>query len=50
MGAGPETIARLQAILNDSSPALRAYLRPEQRDGALYFTLDEVILVARRPA
>ncbi len=50
MEATPEAVARLKSILNDSSPALRAYLRPEQRNGELYFTLDEVLLVARRPA
>ncbi|MCL4768677.1 MAG: methyltransferase domain-containing protein [Hyphomicrobiaceae bacterium] len=49
MSAAPETAARLETMLTDASPALRAFLRARRHDGALYFTLDEVLIVARKP-
>lgn len=50
MGADADTIQRLELMLTGGSPALRAFLRPETRDGKLHLTLDEVLLVARKPA
>jgi hypothetical protein len=41
------TIARLQIRLADKS--LRTLLKPRETDGALMFTLQEAIIVARKP-
>ena len=46
MGVAAETVTRLEEIVREASPALAAYLRPETRDGALWFTLDEALIVA----
>jgi hypothetical protein len=50
MGADATTIERLRAMLNDASPALAACLKPRLVDGSLWFTLDEAILISRKPA
>ena len=50
MGADATTIERLRAMLDDASPALAAFLKPRLVDGDLWFTLDEAILIARKPA
>jgi ubiquinone/menaquinone biosynthesis C-methylase UbiE len=42
------TVGRLQAMLA-SEAALRAFLRPREEDGASMFTLQEAIIVARKP-
>jgi ubiquinone/menaquinone biosynthesis C-methylase UbiE len=49
LGADAVTIARLRAMLSDSAPALRAFLRPRMEGESLWFTLDEAILIARKP-
>ena len=49
MGADATTIERLRAMLDNASPALAAFLKPHLVDGALWFTLDEAILIARKP-
>jgi len=49
MGADATTIERLRGMLENASPALAAFLRPRLVDGALWFTLDEAILIARKP-
>lgn len=49
MGADATTIQRLRTMLDDASPALAAFLKPHVVDGALWFTLDEAILIARTP-
>jgi SAM-dependent methyltransferase len=49
LGADAITIARLRAMLSDGPPALQAFLRPRLVDGNLWFTLDEAILIARKP-
>ena len=49
MGADPTTIGRLRAMLDGASPALAAFLKPRLVDGELWFTLDEAILIARKP-
>jgi hypothetical protein len=36
-------------MLDDASPALKAFLKPTNEDGERGFTLDELIAVARRP-
>jgi hypothetical protein len=50
MGTDKATIARLRAMLTDGAPALRAFLKPRLEEGQLWFTLDEAILIARKPA
>jgi ubiquinone/menaquinone biosynthesis C-methylase UbiE len=50
MGADATTITRLQSMLTEASPALAAFLKPRLVDGSPWFTLDEAILVARKPA
>jgi hypothetical protein len=50
MGADAATIDRLRAMLNEASPALAAFLKPRWVDAALWFTLEEAILIARKPA
>lgn len=49
LGADPATIARLRAMLSDGTPALQAFLRPRVVEGNLWFTLDEAVLIARKP-
>ena len=41
------TIARLEAMLDDGP--LRAFLKPRMAEGGLVFTLQEAIIVARKP-
>jgi ubiquinone/menaquinone biosynthesis C-methylase UbiE len=50
MGSDGTTVARLRAMLTDGAPALKAFLKPRLEDGKLWFTLDEAILIARKPA
>ena len=50
LGADPATVATLRSTLADASPALAAFLKPRTADGALWFTLDEAILIARKPS
>ena len=49
MGVYQPTTARLHAMLTEASPALTAYLRPRQDGDKLHFTLDELLLIARKP-
>jgi ubiquinone/menaquinone biosynthesis C-methylase UbiE len=49
MGCDAATIARLRAMLIDGAPALKAFLKPREEEGSLWFTLDEAILIARKP-
>jgi ubiquinone/menaquinone biosynthesis C-methylase UbiE len=46
--AEPGTVERLREMLEEGSPALKAFLKPRRESGALWFTLDEAILIARR--
>ena len=50
MSVPPDTVARLRTMLEDAPPALKAFLKPSEADGKLGFMLDELIVVARRPA
>lgn len=50
LGAGTETVARLRSMLMEGAPALQAFLKPRLQDSKLVFTLDEAILIARKPA
>jgi ubiquinone/menaquinone biosynthesis C-methylase UbiE len=43
------TTQRLRSMLEDGTPALEAFLRARLDAGALWFTLDEAILIARKP-
>jgi ubiquinone/menaquinone biosynthesis C-methylase UbiE len=50
LGADEPTVAGLRETLAEASPALAAFLKPRTENGALWFTLDEAILIARKPA
>jgi ubiquinone/menaquinone biosynthesis C-methylase UbiE len=50
MAPDAATVPRLRAMLDEGSPALKAFLRPRLEDGHLWFTLDEAIIIARTPA
>ncbi len=50
LGSDPATIEKLRSMLSDGSPALQAFLKPRTDDGKLWFTLDEAVLIARKPA
>jgi len=49
MGCGGPTLERLRSILEEASPALKAFLKPRSEGGVLFFTLDEAIIIARKP-
>jgi hypothetical protein len=49
LGADTATIERLRIMLSNGAPALQAFLRPRLEEGKLWFTLDEAILIARKP-
>lgn len=50
MNVPAATVPRLAAMLDDASPALKAFLKPANDAGKRGFTLDELIAIARRPA
>lgn len=50
LGADAATIERLRAMLTEGAPALKAFLKPRLEGDSLWFTLDEAILIARKPA
>jgi ubiquinone/menaquinone biosynthesis C-methylase UbiE len=50
MGCDPATVSRLRTMLTGGAPALKAFLRPREEEGKLWFTLDEAIIIARKPA
>lgn len=50
MGCDATTIARLRSMLTDGSPALKAFLKPRDEAGKLWFTLDEALVIAHKPA
>jgi hypothetical protein len=50
LGSDAVTIERLRTMLSDGSPALKAFLRPRQEEGNLWFALDEALIVAGKPA
>ena len=50
MNVPAETVPRLAAMLDDASPALKAFLKPTNDGGKRGFTLDELIAIARRSA
>jgi ubiquinone/menaquinone biosynthesis C-methylase UbiE len=49
LGADAATINHLRATLEQASPALQTFLRPRQIDGALWFTIQEAVIIARKP-
>jgi len=50
LGSDAPTIERLRTMLAEGSPALKAFLRPRLDEaGKLWFTLDEAIVIARKP-
>jgi ubiquinone/menaquinone biosynthesis C-methylase UbiE len=50
MAPGAATVARLRAMLEEGTPALRAFFEPRLEGDSLWFTLHEAILIARKPA
>jgi ubiquinone/menaquinone biosynthesis C-methylase UbiE len=48
LGADPATINRLRQILLQDNPALTTFLQPRQVDGALWFTVQEAVIIARK--
>jgi SAM-dependent methyltransferase len=48
LGADTATIEQLRTMLSDATPALRAFLKPRLQAEALWFTLDEAIVIARK--
>jgi ubiquinone/menaquinone biosynthesis C-methylase UbiE len=50
MGCSAPTVERLRSILLEASPALHAFLKPRSESGVLFFTLDEAVIIARKPA
>jgi ubiquinone/menaquinone biosynthesis C-methylase UbiE len=49
MDADAATVARLRAMLEEGTPALRAFLKPRLEGGTLWFNLDEAVVIARKP-
>jgi ubiquinone/menaquinone biosynthesis C-methylase UbiE len=49
LGADAATIGQLRTMLAAAAPALRAFLTPREEAGSLWFTLDEAIVIARKP-
>ena len=49
LGADDATIEQLRSMLFGAEPALKAFLRPREQEGRLWFTLDEAIVIARKP-
>jgi ubiquinone/menaquinone biosynthesis C-methylase UbiE len=49
MGNDRPTGERLRSMLTDGAPALKAFLKPRLEEGRLWFTLDEAIVIARKP-
>lgn len=50
MGCDRLTVERLRTMLTDGAPALKAFLKPREEAGKLWFTLDEALILARKPA
>jgi ubiquinone/menaquinone biosynthesis C-methylase UbiE len=50
LGSDAATIGRLRSMLIDGSSALQAFLKPRLDGDKLWFTLDEAILIACKPA
>lgn len=48
LGCEEATIAHLRDMLATATPALRAFLKPRTEGEALWFTLDEAILIGRK--
>ena len=49
LGCDAATVERLRAMLTEGTPALKAFLKPRLDDDKLWFTLDEAIVIARKP-
>ena len=48
MRCDAQTVTRLKSMLDDEP--LRSFLRPRESEQGLVFTLQEAIIVARKPA
>ena len=50
MDVDAATVARLRAMLEDGAPALKAFLKPRLDGGAMWFNVDEAVIIARKAA
>ena len=50
VGRGGIVVIGGEQKLIEGPPALRSFLKPRLEAGKLWFTLDEAILIARKPA
>lgn len=48
LGCDAATVATLRAMLREAAPPLKAFLKPREVEGELWFTLDEAIMIARK--
>lgn len=48
LGCDTATVATLRAMLREAAPPLKAFLKPREVEGELWFTLDEAIMIARK--
>lgn len=49
LGADVATIDRLRETLDHAAPTLQTFLRPRSVDGALWFTVQEAVIIAKKP-
>lgn len=49
MGVAPEAVTHLDSMLANASPALQAFLKSRREAEKVYFTLHEILIVARKP-
>jgi SAM-dependent methyltransferase len=47
MDGGAATVERLRTMLENGTPALKAFLKPRPDGDALWFSLDEAVIIAR---
>lgn len=50
MNVPAATVPTLKTMLDDASPALKAFLKPSDEAGKIGFVLDELIAIAEKPA
>ena len=50
MDVDAATVVRLRSMLEGGTPALKAFLKPRLEAGGLWFSLDEAVVTARKPA
>ena len=48
LNASPDDIARLRDMLSEAPAAVSAFLRPREQEDAVWFTLTEAVIIARK--